>query len=306
MTGRCAALLAVALITSPALGDHTHTLTVAGQARRYHVHLPARGDGAAPLPVVIALHGGGSNGTAMRRYSGLDEEADRRGFLAAFPDGSGRIPRVLTWNAGSCCAYARRRRIDDVAFLDAVIDDLVRRYRVDPRRVYLTGMSNGAMMAYRYATERPRRVAAVAAVAGTLEVSAAELRGPVPVMHFHGTLDEHVPFDGGRGSRTTPGNAFNSVPWTLEAWRRVNGALGEPETTDLPDVSDDGMHVVRKIYRASVTGADVVLFAIVGGGHSWPGRPRRAGVLGPTTTDLDANTAMWAFFRSFPPRRRQR
>jgi polyhydroxybutyrate depolymerase len=135
------------------------------------------------MPVVINFHGGGSNAAQQRRYSGMDAAADRHGFVVVYPDGTGLRPgqrHLLTFNAGRCCPPATRHQVDDVGFTHAIIKTLAGRIPVDPRRIYATGMSNGGMMAHRLAAESPY-IAAVAPVAGQLNVSAFAPRRPVPV-----------------------------------------------------------------------------------------------------------------------------
>ena len=141
-------------------GDHTRSIRVDRRTRSYHVHVPPSYDGSKPFPVVLAFHGGGANAESMVRFSGLNEKADEAGFLVVYPAGTGRLERMLTWNTGNCCGYAMRNGVDDVGFVNALLDDLAGRARVDPERIYATGMSNGAMMVYRLASELSERIAA--------------------------------------------------------------------------------------------------------------------------------------------------
>jgi polyhydroxybutyrate depolymerase len=184
-----------------------------------------------------------------------------------------------------------------VALIQSVIQDLEKRYKIDRTRVYLTGISNGAMMAYRAAAESPQLIAAVGAVAGSLEIPVTGIKGPVPILHFHGTEDEHLPFTGGRGSKTAPGNFHNSVEKTIHAWVKINQAEPSPQVEELPDRAHDGTQVIRYTYAARKDGDEVILYKIIGGGHTWPGRPFREKLLGKATMNIDANEIMWEFFR---------
>jgi len=282
---------------APAALDTHHTLTLQGLTRSYLVLLP-RTTPPNGLPVVIALHGGGTDGASMVKYSGLDRKADQAGFMVVYPNGTGPRERILTWNAGNCCGYAVRNKIDDVAFIESVIRDLEKKYRIDRARVYLTGISNGGMMAYRVAAEAPHLIAAVAAVAGSLEIPAAEIKGPMPILHFHGTEDEYLPFGGGRGPKSAIGNSHNSVENTIQAWVKINQAEPAPQVDELPDKAHDGTRVVRYTYAARQGGAEVILYKIIGGGHTWPGRPRFEKVLGKATMNIDANDIMWEVFKN--------
>lgn len=147
-------------VRSLAPGDHDLTITYSDFLRRYLLHVPPQAKEQKPLPVVLAFHGGGGRGEGQKVWSGLDAIADREGFLAVYPDGAGCFGRrLLTWNAGFCCDFASDHKVDDVGFVVAPLTDLAQRTSVDHTRVYATGMSNGAMMSYRLATEIPERIA---------------------------------------------------------------------------------------------------------------------------------------------------
>ena len=135
-------------------GDHRIALQHGGRQRSYIVHVPPVAREGRPLPVVLNFHGGGGNAESQQNIPRLDALADAEGFLAVYPDGTGRMPdRLLTWNAGTCCAYSVMNSVDDVGFTLALLADLEARQPVDRRRVYATGLSNGAMMAWRLAVE---------------------------------------------------------------------------------------------------------------------------------------------------------
>jgi polyhydroxybutyrate depolymerase len=161
-------------------------------------------------------------------------------------------------------------------------------------------MSNGAMMAYRLASELSGRVAAIAAVAGTMATEDCRPQRPVPVLHFHGTLDEYVPFAGGKGPRSISGAHHRSVEQTIGAWVRANGCREEPTIEELPDRAKDGLKVTRRTYAGGRDGAEVVLVVIEGGGHTWPGRQPGTRVLGRTTMSVSANDLIWDFFQRHP------
>ncbi len=151
-------------------GDHEFALTFDSRSRYFLVHVPPQAMAGEPLPVVLALHGGGGNPEQFKSENGVDEVADAAGFIAVYPAGTGGLPRtLLTWNTGTdCCGFALEQDVDDVGFLVAVVDDLDSRTEVDSRRVYFTGHSNGGIMAYRIAAEAAERVAAIAPVAGAM------------------------------------------------------------------------------------------------------------------------------------------
>lgn len=281
-------------------GDHRRTLTVADRQRSWLIHVPPGYDDTKPTPVVLAFHGGMSNGAQMMKFCGLNEKADAAGFLAVFPDGTGQFESALTWNAGNCCGYAMRNKVDDVAFVRELLDDLARVAHVDPRRVFATGMSNGGLMAYRLADELSDRFAAIAPVGGPMGFETCQPRHPVSVIHFHGTDDKFAPFAGGQGERSVSRTHFYSVEHTIQNWVRANGCPRTPVTTAFEPKVDDGTRVSRKVYGPGTDGAEVVLYRIEGGGHTWPGREPTLIFLGKSTANISANDLLWEFFEKHP------
>ncbi len=274
-------------------------LMAGGIERSYLVHVPTALDRARPMPVVLAFHGGGSHAQNMAETSGLNAKADAAGFIVVYPNGTGRFKRLLTFNGGNCCGYAMRNGIDDVEFTRKILDDLARHVNIDEKRVFATGMSNGAIMAYRLAAELSDRIAAIAPVGGPMGMQTIDPQRPVSVIHFHGTDDRFAPFAGGKGEGVS-GTEFYSVAHSIRTWVRFNGCRMEPVITRLPDTADDGTTVTRKTYGSGRDGTEVVLVEIEGGGHIWPGRapPRR--FLGTSTRDIAANDLMWEFFQKHP------
>ena len=280
-------------------GDHTLSLAVGDLQRSAIVHVPPRYVRAVPMPVVLAFHGGGANADTMVRFSGLNEKADEAGFIAVYPNGTGRLSRMLTFNGGNCCGQAAANGLDDVEFTRRLLDDVANACTIDPKRVFATGMSNGGIMAYRLASELSDRIAAIAPVGGPMGTKGCRPGRPVSVIHFHGTDDAFAPFQGGRG-RGLSGTSFFSVDHSIAAWVEADGCNPTPVTIRLPDTTDDGTTVTRTTYGQGKDGAEVVLIAIEGGGHTWPGREPRLASLGKSTRDISANDLMWAFFQRHP------
>jgi polyhydroxybutyrate depolymerase len=292
-------LLMAARADSLAPGDHRQTVTVDGMEREYFLHIPVAADKTKPAPVVLAFHGGGSNAQQMIAFCGMNEKADEAGFIVVYPNGAGRIDRARTWNAGNCCGYAQRQQIDDVKFVRLLLDDLRQSASVDEARVYATGMSNGAMLCYRLASEMSDRIAAIAPVAGPMGIETCNPSHAVPVCHFHGAEDQFAPFGGGRGARSLSRTDFHSVEHSIRQWIRANNCQQEAKAEELAATIEDGTHVTRTMYAGGRNGAEVVLYTIHGGGHTWPGRRPLLSYLGPSTRNLSANDVMWEFFRRF-------
>lgn len=280
-------------------GDYTRTIQVDGRERSYLIHIPPKYDSTKPSPVVLAFHGGGANASQMMANCGLNQKSDEAGFIVVYPNGSGRLSKILTFNGGNCCGYAMSNNIDDVNFTRKLLDDLSKSVNVDPKRIYATGMSNGGIMSYRLASELSDRIAAIAPVGGPMGTETCQPTRPVSVIHFHGTDDENAPFKGGKG-RGPSGTNFFSVEHSIQAWVKANGCDKVPVVTQFPDTAKDGTSVSRKTYGSGKEGAEVVLIEITGGGHTWPGQEPRLKALGKSTKNISANDLMWEFFEKHP------
>jgi polyhydroxybutyrate depolymerase len=249
------------------------------------------------LPLVLNLHGGMGKAELQRRMSGMNAVADKHGFIVVYPDGTG-LTRMLTFNAGSCCGYAKRVNVDDVGFINALLDDVEQRYKVDPHRVYATGFSNGAMMCYRLACELSHRLAAVAPVSGDLGVDGPLPRRPVPIIHFHGLEDQNSPFHGGVGTNQFQPTPHRSIPDTIDWWVKANHCESQPVRSEV------AADFERKEYqpRAGVQGAPIVLYVLPKGGHSWPGGEDVAAHLGTgnLVKSVNASELIWEFFQQHP------
>jgi polyhydroxybutyrate depolymerase len=176
-------------------------------ARPYDEAVPAKIDPDKRYPLLVVLHGLGASGKGVRQYWGLDPLVDELGILVAYPNGSeqagggGLFPRRQRfWNATDICCDFFGSKVDDVAYLDAVIDDMSARHPVDPKRIFVGGISNGGYMSYRYACDRAARVAAIVSQAGAMwtDVSRCSPSEPVAVLQVHGTSDRIIPYDGGK------------------------------------------------------------------------------------------------------------
>ncbi|MFE6920944.1 alpha/beta hydrolase family esterase [Nocardia sp. NPDC057663] len=252
-----------------------------GRTRSYRVYRPATLLTRAPL--VVVLHGGLGTGEQAQRAYGWDARADAGGFVVAYPDGVDRA-----WNAGGgCCGNPGRTGVDDVGFLTAMIDELARSMPIDRDRIYLTGMSNGAMMAYTMAC-RTSIAAAVGAVAGT-QLGDCPHPSPTSVIHVHGTDDENVRYDGAPGSGVARIDG-PSVPELNGFWRAVDDCAPPVSSTD------DRVTTMRASCR---DGRAVDLVTVAGAGHRWPGAElsplERLGADRPSDA-IDATRLIWDFF----------
>jgi polyhydroxybutyrate depolymerase len=278
-------------------GNHVRKLTVDGVERSCLVHIPPRLDLSQPSPLVLVLHGAAMNAQMMVSFSGMNAQADVSRFIAVYPNGTGWQNTLLRWNSGGI--GPEQQTPDDVAFLRALLDDLAAALKVDPRRVFAAGLSNGGMMSYRLATEMSDRIAAIAAVGGTLTVRNPQPARAVPAIHFHGTDDRIVPYTG-PVRRHPSGISFQSVPETIAAWVKLTGCPDRPVVQEVPDQFDDGTKVKITTYGPGRQGAEVVLVDVNGGGHTWPGKQPAVSLIGKSTREISANRMIWEFFQKHP------
>ena len=276
-------------------GEYTRTVSLGEMKREYLLHVPPGYSAVQRMPVVLNFHGGGGYAKAQEEVSQMNKDADSAHYIVVYPEGTRAIiGRLETFNSGSCCGRAQRNSIDDVAFTRAILDDLMKDLCIDSRRVYATGLSNGAMMAYRLACELPDRIAAIAPVAGTIAVENCAPGRPVAVLHFHGTADESVPYNGGPSRNPLVGDtAFKSVSSTISFWVKNNNCPANSKVTYRRG------DVLCESYGPCQEGTAVTLCTIEGGGHTWPGgAPYRLG--GKTSSDISANKEMFKFFEAHP------
>jgi len=294
--------VAAAAASAPGPGDHTFELSAGGAERSYIVHLPPE---RGPHPaLVLNFHGGGGNARQYQTYVEMDRLADREGFVVVYPNGSGLLrARLLTWNAGGCCGYAMRADVDDVGFVRALLDDLAARVAFDRRRVYATGLSNGAMMSYRLAAELPEAIAAIAPVAGAMMLGSQPPPQAKPVLHIHSIDDRRAVYGGGLGAPFPFTNVrvlHPSVEARLALWAQANGCHGGLQATRQGEWTDaKGRRHTATLLRYAGCRAETALWRLSGAGHVWPGGQLDylPALLGPGTRVIDANEEMWRFFQ---------
>jgi polyhydroxybutyrate depolymerase len=277
-------------------GDYNGSLDVDGRKRSYILHIPPGYDDKTEMPLAIVLHGGGGNAENIMKTTDFSTRADNAGFIVVYPNGTGRFSNVLlTWNAGNCCGYALDNNVDDVAFIRALIDDLLIRLAVDPRRIYATGMSNGGMMCYLLACQLSDKIAAIAPVAGAMEMDSCYPTQPVSVIIFHGTADEHVLYYGGEPLKQADNHprVDRPVSYAVNFWVKANDCLPVPQK----EVTGD---IIRETYSGGKNNTEVVLYTIVDGKHAWPGgKPGWFGGDEPTQ-EISATNVIRDFFASHP------
>jgi polyhydroxybutyrate depolymerase len=281
--------------------DSNHTITVDQTERRYRLHGPP--SLKAPTPLVVVLHGGGGSAESAIAQTGFDAEADRHGFITAYPEGTDRArpllnalgkPGLNTWNAGACCGTAVEQGSDDVGFIRAMVGEIATRHPLDPKRIYATGISNGGMMAYRLACEASNLVAAIGAVSAVIVVAPCEPRFPVSVLHIHGTADQNVPIAGGVGSKSIVKYPYPPVERSIAFWAARDDCGKDPI------VSHPAPDVTLRSYPRCTLGLAVDCYVIEGGSHAWPGGRRLAKFLDAPSNAIAATPPIWRFFAAHP------
>ena len=280
--------------------EYRGTVEVNGRVHDYYLYVPAQDVFDDDVPLIVNLHGGGSNLVEHETFSRMRLAAARDGYAILSPDGYRR-----TWNAGSCCAPASEDNIDHVKVIRLMIEEAKETIDIDPGRVYATGHSNGGMMAYRLACEAADVIAAIAPVssfqmdknfngAGETEYVCNPSR-QVPVLHIHGLSDNCAPYNGGQ-SAGPEGGMRPPVEDAIAFWRNENRC-------SLSSVRQSyGSEARCQIWNRCAADKEVQLCTIDGGGHIWPGtdeNPLRATCGGRGSDAIDANDAIWAFFRRF-------
>ena len=270
--------------------DFELTLKVKQQDRRA-VIVNASTDGTK-RPVVIALHGGQGSAEIMRANSAFDPVAKAHGFMVVYGEGTDFGNRRHAWNTG----YLLRRQVrdaDDIAYLDTLIDTIVKDHDGDPDRIYMTGGSNGGMMTFVYAVARSDRLAAVAPVVASMFTFDKKPSTPVPILMINGAKDEEVPLPGGMSRNPLVSRAqnapFKPVQEVVQFWVEAN-------KSQVPGRVDTQGTVTTTVYRATEGGAATEFVLDSAGAHGWPGtKARRVGIT--PISSFSGAERVWQFFK---------
>lgn len=257
-----------------------------GNPRYYDVFVPESYDPTAQTPLVLSLHGLTSNPDQQAFITEWNEVAAANGFIVAYPRATGLITR---WNASDIPGSPD---VDDVGFIDTLVDELANMYCIDRDRVYVNGFSNGGGMTERLACEMSDEIAAIGTVAGAYAPldTACALERPIPLMAFHGTGDPIVSYEGGESGNIS----LPPIPEWVESWADRLGCDAAYESLT------PGDDVEGRRYTGCDGDAQMVFYTVDNGGHVWPGgRPIAGGLLGYLTDTIDASEAMWDFFQQY-------
>ena len=293
--------LALGIAAAPA-----EQIKIGSVTRTFTAQLPEN----KPAPLVIALHGNTQTGTDMMTRTSWPDVAKREHFGVVFPDGLNRAWADFRPNANRA-GRAPPAGTDDVAFIVSLIEKFIADGVADPKRIYVTGVSNGGAMTMTLACTRADLFTAAASVIMNLtdeSAAACHPSRPVPMLMMNGTADPLIPYQGGRGTSRFAMPGFWSTEKTLDFWRRANGCeTQDAAAADLDDRDKSDRSTVTRISSRCPGGSDVVLYRINDGGHRMPGSfadarfPRAVDAfLGPQNRDIDGAETIWGFFRGFP------
>jgi polyhydroxybutyrate depolymerase len=288
---------------SPGNTSNASLTTADGLQRTYILHLPPGLSTTTPVPLLIALHGGGGNGAQFEANSGFDALADQYGFVVVYPDGTSRaaqgpLSNLETWNGGACCGSASADGVDDVAFISQLIDALTARYSIDATQIFAAGHSNGGILAYRLACELAGKIVAVGVQSAALEIDTCDPSLPVSLLHIHGTADDNILIDGGAGAKSVSGVDFRPAIDSVTAIANADGCASQPQT--LPEQNPD---LDIDVWTPCQGGTEVEFVKVNGAGHAWMGHAAGAiaqALVGPPYMGYDSSAAIWAFVAAHP------
>jgi len=295
------AVVAIALgACARATNDTVGSIVVDGVNRTYVAHIPAKLGPSVSL--LLSFHGHFGTGAGQARLTNFSALSDKYGFIVVYPDGINR-----GWNDGR----EGSNGADDIGLVKALISDFSRRYPIDPKRIYVNGFSNGAMFSQYVGCRLANQIAGIAPVSGympTEDAAGCHPARPIPVLEIAGTADPVMPFSGGQIKlfHSNRGAAVLSAEQTISMWTNNAKCKGPSKFSALAPrhETSDGTSITRASYASCANGTSVVLYTVIGGGHTWPGGPQYAPKLfiGPASRQLDASQTIVEFFLAHPMR----
>jgi polyhydroxybutyrate depolymerase len=277
-------------------------ITVDGRSRSYYVYVSSSLPKEKSVPLVMVFHGGGGDGIGTSRLTKFNQLADKENFLVVYPNGIGN-----NWNDGREsfeASQAHKEKIDDVAFVNAMIDAIAKEYKIDSKRIYSTGISNGGIFSHYLGANVSNRIAAIAPVVGGMAdpfYKNFKPKEPVSVLIIQGTADPLVPYNGGYLARNR--GKIISTDDAVKLWSKNNGTKETPTATESFDKDKtDNCTVDKFVWSGGKNKTEVVLYKLNGGGHTWAGSsqylPRIA--IDEVCRDINATEVIWEFFKQHP------
>jgi polyhydroxybutyrate depolymerase len=272
--------------------------------RKFTVHKPTGFTNTIPVPLVFMLHGGGGTMSNAQGFTNLNSVSNTGGFLTVYPQGYGVIPSGgYSWADGRGTS-ADIAGIDDIGFIDKLLDKLMVTYNIDPNRIYICGFSNGGFMTQRIACELNQRFAAIASLASIMDTTLFGRCNPkraIPMLFILGTSDPFVPYSGGPMIGSGAVTPVVGIDTLINFWKINNQCLTTNLSIDLPNIAlTDNSTVTLYKFTNCTCNSDISFYRINGGGHTWPGVsiPAYEIIAGRTNLDIQASVELWNFFNS--------
>lgn len=278
-------------------GDYRKSIVVDNRERTYFLHLPNAFNSRMTYPLLLGLHGGGGSGEKFSKQTNFNIYADKEGFIAVYPDGIEH-----GWSDGRGTTDAEKSGVDDVKFIRALIGHLKDEFRIDTKRIYATGVSNGGIFSHRLACEMSDVFAAIGSDVGPIATNMASKCNPlrtISVVAIQGTADPVIPINGG-AVRSESGGLVESAENTVKLWASKNGCSNTSKAR-LPVLVHDGTAVSLITCSDCRDNTEVVYYIVDGMGHTWPSwssaMKRGRSIQGPGSYNIDATDVFWKFFK---------
>jgi polyhydroxybutyrate depolymerase len=281
--------------TDPSKTTVLETMEQGNLLRSYMIHVPKSYREGSAVALIIALHGEGADAATMEEMTDFSKLSEKEGFIVVYPNGAGPFPdKYLTWNAGHCCGWAWQRDVDDLGFIAALLERLNGQYTLDPDRLYVTGFSNGGMLAYKIACEYSEKFAAIGVVAASMPERCLS-RAVISVIAFHGEKDRYVPYKGG-----VPPILYDELERHDMPVMETMAFWGERDGCETKGWRSENSKYIRDIWSHGLNDTEVRLYTLKDAGHAWPGAKPIRYLMDEPSTDLEASVLMWDFFRTHP------
>lgn len=286
-----------------AAGNIDGKLNVDGIERDYILHLP-KNYGSGTYPLVMVFHGGGGTSDQVMNHTKFNKLADKENFIVVYPNAVDK-----NWNDGRIGDKLPMDR-DDVKFISTLLDTLTANYKINSKRIFSTGISNGGFFSFYLALKLSSRILAIAPVTANIPENLKDswkTDKPISVLLINGTKDPLVKFDGGpvgfKDDETGRGSSL-STSWTVKILTANNSCQTSTKIEVIDDKEDDDCTAEKETYYKCADGTKIVLVTIKGGGHTWPGASQYLPkiIVGNVCKDFNATDMIWEFFSSLPER----
>ncbi len=282
-------------LTASAQQQKNEKITVDSMTRTFVTYIAQPANPGDKMPIIVSLHGRLGTGRGQMSFAEFRPIAVKEHFIIVCPDGIDH-----SWNDGRPTP-AQKRNINDVKFIGQLITYIVNTYNGDPKRVYVTGMSNGGFMSSRLACQLSDRIAAVAVVGASMDKDAGYApTKPMPIMYIQGTKDPLVPYGGG-SVKSSAGGAIYGHEDVLKLWIAADGCETSPIFSTIADSAGDGTSLTREEYINKSTGVKVIGYTVTNGGHTWPGGTQYLPkfLVGVVSHNMNACQVIWDFFKQY-------